>query len=360
MESVPSIFISYSHKDKELVVPIASYLGRLGLRVWMDTKELSVGDTIVESVSKAISNSDIYVVALSPAALSSSWVSHELNTALTLELTQGHPKVLPILIAKVDVPLAIRSRLYVDLSGPSFDAEKGKLKAAIHSHLPELKLPDRPTKTAAREMTLASVILQLRAETDKYYGGGYGDAHTKEDVEEEADELLKTLRRKANGVLLNFIPASEMDFSSPYPKFPNGQVTGSTEDVGGDFTGTFGRRAIVEVEVLNPDEKRLNQLVSSRIESLGVAKLVYTFAISPPIDGLPQLGLERLQRDYVILGWDPVNGADVELPDDVKLSVSFTDERVRLGIETKYSFQFEPRAKAFSVRNFIEELIRSR
>ncbi len=357
MKKQLSAFISYSHSDRDRIVPIASYLGRLGVRVWMDTKELSAGQAIVEQVSKAIASSDLYIVAISPSALASSWVNHELNTALSLEITQGHPKVLPIIVAKADIPLAIQSRLYIDMTG-TLDASKATLRKAVKTYLPDFKTEEKELpKKEKPELILASVVLQLRSETSKYFGGMHGYEYTKEEVEEEAVQLIKTLRRKANGILLNFSSASEMDFSSFRPKFPNGELSESTSDSTGDLVGTFTKEAVIDVEIVNPDEEKLNQLVSSKLESLGVSKAVYSFLVSPPIEGLAQQALERLQNEYVILGWDPDDGADVELPDDLKLSVACTEERIRLGIETKYRFQFEKRAKEFSVRQFVVWLI---
>jgi hypothetical protein len=111
------------------------------------------------------------------------------------------------------------------------------------------------------------------------------------------------------------------------------------------------------VEVLNPDEDRLSKLISSKLESLGVARAVYTFFLSPPVPKLPQITLERLQEKYVILGWGPEYGAEVELPDDLKLSVRCTEEEITIAIETEYQFQFEERAKEFSVRKFVDWLL---
>lgn len=357
MHNRPSVFISYSHADRDHIVPIASYLGRLGLQVWMDTKELAAGQAIVEQVSKAIAKSDLYVVALSPSALSSKWVNHELNTALTLEISHGRPKVLPIVIAKAELPASIQSRLYVDMAG-TLDAGKPALRKAVAECLPGAGIREKvePEK-GPPQLTLASVALQLLSETSKYYGGVYGESHTIEEVEEEAVDRLKELRRRANGILLNFLSAAEMDFSSPQPKFPNGEMSEYTRDGTGEFVGTFNKEIVVEVEIVNPDEKKLDQLVSSRLESLGVSRAVYTFVVTPPLQELPQRALEQLQKEYVILGWDPDQGADVELPDDLKLSVACTEEKVRIGIETKYQFQFEKRAKEFSVRQFVTWLV---
>lgn len=357
MKNRRSVFISYSHADRGRVVPIASYLGRLGLQVWMDTKEITAGQDIVEQVSQAIARADLYIVALSPAALSSQWVNHELNTALTLEISRGRPKVLPVVISRTTLPVSIQSRLYIDMA-ESFDTGKPALLKAVSQYLPGAGIQETiELEKGLPQLILASVTLQLWAETSKYYGGSYGESHTKEEVEEEAVDRLKALRRRANGVLLNFVSAADMDFSSPRPKFPNGEMSEFTRDGTGELVGTFTKEVVVEVEIVNPDEDKLNQLVSSKLESLGVSRAVYTFVVTPPIEGLPQRALDKLQKQYVILGWDPQEGADVELPDDLKLSVACTEEKIRIGIETKYQFQFEKRAKELSVRQFAVWLV---
>lgn len=349
-----SVFISYSQKDKDHVIPIASYLARLGLRVWMDTKELSAGQNLVEEISYAINNSDIYIIIISPSALDSNWVTHELNTALTLEINQGKPKVLPIIVEKTNIPISIKSRLYIDMSD-TLDSGKTSLLKAIKKSIPNFS-EKKIQKKEKTELILESVVLQLRSETHKFFGVN-DNTFTKESVKEEVTELIKDLRRKAHGILLNFLSASEMDFSTPNPKFPNGELYESIIDSPGDLIGTFTNKAVVDLEIIDPDEKKLNKLISENLESLGVSRIIYSFLVSPPIAGLDQQTLQRLQKEYIILGWDQQDGADVELPDDLKLSVACTEERINIGIETKYSFQFETRAKEFSVRQFVMWLI---
>jgi len=358
MSERPSIFISYTHNDRARIAPLASYLGRLGLQVWMDTKDLLAGESIIDAVSKAIEKSDLYVVALSPEAIKSQWVRHELNTALTLETTRGRPKVLPVLVAHTQLPAALAGRLYIDATH-SFDEAKPKLKQSVESYLGAEAITQVAPGKPEAALLISSVRLRLEAETVRYYGGIMHD-ETKEGVQQEAADLVRGLRKRANGILLNFIPASEMDFSSRYFRFPNGNLTERIVEIGGDIVGTLKMRSIVEVEVLNPEERKLADLVSTKLASLGVSKVVYSFLLSPPHPDLPQRSLERLQADHVILGWDPDEGAEVELPDDLKLSVRCTEEEIQIGLETKYPFLFEKRAKEFSVRGFVDWILKDK
>ena len=116
---------------------------------------------------------------------------------------------------------------------------------------------------------------------------------------------------------------------------------------------------IVQVEVINPEPAKLDELVSSKLSSFGVERAMYTFLISPQIPNLPQRTLAKLQQNHVIMAWDLEEGAEVELPDDIKLCVFSSNDRIRLGIRTIYAFQFEKRAKPFSVRDFVTWLLDS-
>lgn len=358
MDKKDTVFISYTHKDRGKVLLLASYLSRLGLKIWMDTKELVGGQVIVHEISKAISESDFYIVCLSKNAVQSQWVLNELNTALTLETTKGRPKVIPVMIERCNLPIALTGRLYVDFTGTLSEA-KDKIRQSVESYLTELDiaiLEEKEKIPAKRELFLSSLSLFLLDETVKYYGGAFNE-FDKNEVGKEAQSLVEILRRRANGVLLYFVDVSEIDLYSPYPNFPNGDYSEKIEDVKGDLVGTVKKKVTIEVQILNPDESKVSKLISSELETLGVNKITYMFTISPPVTNLVQHVLKRLQDKYVILEWDIKQGAKIRLPDDLQLWVWGDDEQLRLSLETKYEFQFEKRAKQFSVKDFIKWLL---
>lgn len=297
-------------------------------------------------------------VCLSKNAIQSQWVLNELNTALTLETTKSRPKVIPVMIEKCDLPVALTGRLYVDMTG-SLSEAKDKIRQSVRSYLAELDitfLEEKEKIPTKRELFLSSLSLFLLDETVKYYGGGFTE-FDKDEVEEESQSLVEALRRRANGVLLYFVDVSEIDPYSPYPKFPNGDYSEKIEDVGGDLVGTVRKKVTVEVQILNPDESKVSKLISSELETLWVNKITYTFTISPPVKNLVQHILKRLQDRYVIIEWDTKQGAKIRLPDDLQLWVWCDEEQLRLSLETKYEFQFEKRAKEFSVKDFIKWLL---
>jgi hypothetical protein len=87
------IFISHSHKDKWLASCIAAILKELGCETFLDEKDQMPGDAIDHSIRKGLSESDHFLVLLSPASIQSDWVLIELGGALALK-----KKVIPVLI----------------------------------------------------------------------------------------------------------------------------------------------------------------------------------------------------------------------------------------------------------------------
>jgi len=354
MPSQPQAFISYSRADRQSIIPLASLLADLGLNVWLDTRDIQPGEVFVEAISNAIASADVYVVALSPTSMASDWVRHELGIALTLETETGNPKVLPVLLAKTDIPAVLAGRQYVDIRS-SLSEGQDAIRRFVDANLTGLAPQHRVLGDKSR-LYIGSIELELTKDTIKSYGGLESE-HTRNDVSGEAGDLVRTLRRRANGVLLNFVPAAAVDLDSPFFRFPNGEITTNITDGGGDLVGSVRQTAIVAVQVLNPDESKLQELISSRLKSLGVSKAIYSFILDPPIRGLAERSLARLQSRYVILGWDAQDGADVELDDDLRLTVRVSDEQVQIAVSTRYPFQFEQRAREFSVRAFAESLI---
>ena len=83
-----TVFISYSQKDKERVSLFASLMAKNGFDIWMDVKNISLGESIISAIAEALNNVDIYMLFISHNSSESPWVTEELNIALTsLELS---------------------------------------------------------------------------------------------------------------------------------------------------------------------------------------------------------------------------------------------------------------------------------
>lgn len=90
------IFISHASEDKAPVAdPLATALRTSGYRVWYDSFELRLGDSLRQSIEKGIANSKFGVVVLSPSFFGRKWTESELNGLSELEV-DGRKMILPV------------------------------------------------------------------------------------------------------------------------------------------------------------------------------------------------------------------------------------------------------------------------
>jgi hypothetical protein len=85
------VFVSYSQVDRAYVDALAAHLQSAGLRVWYD-HSIATGEGWAETIHEQIDTCAAFIVVMTPAAESSTWVAREINHA---EET-GKP-ILPIL-----------------------------------------------------------------------------------------------------------------------------------------------------------------------------------------------------------------------------------------------------------------------
>ena len=113
----PRVFLSYSHKDKEFVGYLTTKLEKSGIGVWLDEKELRVGESLTQKLREAIDSVDFLVAVLSRASMRSGWVQKEIEIALTEEIQTRRVKVLPLLLESVQLKNSLASRLPGFLEG---------------------------------------------------------------------------------------------------------------------------------------------------------------------------------------------------------------------------------------------------
>lgn len=77
------IFISYCHKNKEIVYRIIEQLRLQGINYWIDEKDIDVGENILAAILSGISESDFAVLFISKATLESNFSSLELQSIMS-------------------------------------------------------------------------------------------------------------------------------------------------------------------------------------------------------------------------------------------------------------------------------------
>ena len=120
------IFLCHSSKHKPLVREIKSYLPE-HLNLWLDEKELLIGDNISSSIQEIISaDTDSLVFFIDHNSIVSDWVLSEINWALQKEQELKRTFILPLVLEKeawdkLNIP-GIKSRKYIQLNDYSENA----------------------------------------------------------------------------------------------------------------------------------------------------------------------------------------------------------------------------------------------
>jgi len=89
------VFLSHSSSERSLAMDVASRLSAAGFRVWHG-EEVPPGENWALAVGKALEDSDAMVVLLSPDAVKSQAVGHEIEYALSSPRYRN--RLLPVVV----------------------------------------------------------------------------------------------------------------------------------------------------------------------------------------------------------------------------------------------------------------------
>ncbi|MGI9535408.1 MAG: toll/interleukin-1 receptor domain-containing protein [Thermodesulfobacteriota bacterium] len=122
-----SIFFSYSRSDAEFAQKLAKDLQAEGYSIWIDQISVEPGTRWDSEVEKALESSDVFLVVLSPDAVSSENVMDEFAFAL-----EENKKIVPVLHRDCKIPLRLRRLHYIDFTG-DYVAGLAQLKKSLRS-----------------------------------------------------------------------------------------------------------------------------------------------------------------------------------------------------------------------------------
>lgn len=343
------IFISYSHKNIDVVSSLVNMIASPNIDIWIDEKSIAPGQRYATAIFEAIKNSNVYVIFLSKDALDSPWVMTELDFAINEQISRKDFRIMPVLLETCDIPAVLSNVDYIDGRCPVYQI------AEIFNR--ELKIE----KEASKETKLSGVTFQISRVTGIEIGPLCNDT-TKEDLEKDTANILTELRKKAQGILINFVSMQEFDLFSEVPRFKNGLVHESVATVSGAFDGGIRNKVSISITAFNPSIKRLTRLLNERLEVLGLSSVTILLSNSEFTGSNAKefavRCFERLQDEYTILSYDLDNGAKIEYSDDVYLYIKCTDDALSVKFETKYDWQFENKYKEFSFDDFVKWLIK--
>lgn len=106
-------FLSGSYRDIALLRKIANIAQDSGFEVWMADRQVAVGDSITDTISKAIDDADCLIAVISGDTATSSWVHFEIGRAWG-----ARKRILPIRVGDATVPSDLMGILYLQIQGP--------------------------------------------------------------------------------------------------------------------------------------------------------------------------------------------------------------------------------------------------
>jgi len=130
------VFISYSHKDKQVVRGVVNELKDRGLDVWIDEGQIDIGDDILEKIHAGIRECDVHAIFLSENFKDSFFAKYELSIFFrNAILNKGSSrKWFPIKLDDVDleeIMLYLGGYLYFDMRSRSVDDLILELETAL-------------------------------------------------------------------------------------------------------------------------------------------------------------------------------------------------------------------------------------
>lgn len=112
-----NVFISHSHKDKDIVHRLAHHFEAQGIHVWLDENMIAPGQVWADKLSSAMAESDAIIIVLSKNTAQSKWQSSEIAFAVSAQLSDTNKRLIPVVIdSNVEIPFFLRDRVYSDLS----------------------------------------------------------------------------------------------------------------------------------------------------------------------------------------------------------------------------------------------------
>lgn len=108
------MFISAATSDHEVARVLSDRLERAGLKTWISSAVVP-GENSSSEAGEALRRSDVLVVLVSPAAMQSQWIRHEIAYALGEQRFEN--RVIPILVKRTprsEIPWALNALSWLE------------------------------------------------------------------------------------------------------------------------------------------------------------------------------------------------------------------------------------------------------
>ncbi|MBM3459956.1 MAG: toll/interleukin-1 receptor domain-containing protein, partial [Armatimonadetes bacterium] len=129
-----SLFVSYSSRDRDRVVPLVEQLRKAGLPVWLDQTDIGAGAEWSGEIIAGLDASQVVLVCLSHSSVVSEEVFREVAYAAS-----ARKRFLPVRLEPIELPGRLRYFLsaihFVDLFGSAAEARASALPELLRQLL---------------------------------------------------------------------------------------------------------------------------------------------------------------------------------------------------------------------------------
>jgi hypothetical protein len=309
-------FISYSHEDKDFVRELALHLSEQGVPLFFDEWDIKPGDSLVRRIfEEGLAKADLFLIVLSKASVKSKWVREELDAA-TIRRIEGVTRVVPILKEDCEVPVSLRSLMWVDLR-QNVDTGIRKLVNAAYGvtdRPPVGPVPDHVIALAqsaaglSRPATTLGLFLLSNANYDDGFERMYIGTELSEAlnlVPEEVNDAVDELKERGLAYTIDYLGTAPYHFGQVGPTYAlHLQFKGSlpydpetdikTVAAAVSALGSANGEALTQHTSLSPG--RLNRAVKY-LEDYGLVRVMKVLGTAPYSFGT--VSATRHTRQYV-------------------------------------------------------------
>lgn len=132
------VFLSHASLDESFVTPLADSLARHGVPVWYSKRNLLGAQQWHDEIGAALKRCDWFALILSPNAVTSRWVRHELHFALQQDRFSG--RIVPLVYLPCDydqLSWVLPSLQMIDFQQPFEDACRELLRTWGIGYVPK-------------------------------------------------------------------------------------------------------------------------------------------------------------------------------------------------------------------------------
>lgn len=145
------LFISYSRTDTPFAQSLAQSLTDSGADVFLDVQDIPAGEKWSRIIQKALDESDLMVLIVSPASIESDNVEDEWQYFL-----DNQKPVIPLLWLPAKLPFQLNRLQYVNFNGVPHETALANLHAELTRKGLALDMPTPPRKSAKKSEVASS------------------------------------------------------------------------------------------------------------------------------------------------------------------------------------------------------------